>query len=210
MIRLWRGFLNVSNDFISSGKKCIRPSFSANLVAKYALMLCGDFVVRDRKFFRNASPMFARSAFPIYIVIKTPGFVIGIGSMHQSIVSSTGTTKASCPNGVGEFASSYKKSGSRSKTTRSRTKLNDNEKWKNGWSTPSDVISRFHNWSRWQDLNLRPHVPQTCTLPNCATSRCNNGIITTLQSLCKWLDDIFILSTTRLLYICHFADHVVQ
>ena len=25
--------------------------------------------------------------------------------------------------------------------------------------------------SGWQDLNLRPHAPQTCTLPDCATPR---------------------------------------
>ncbi len=29
---------------------------------------------------------------------------------------------------------------------------------------------RFH-WSGRQDLNLRPHAPQTCALPGCATSR---------------------------------------
>ena len=31
------------------------------------------------------------------------------------------------------------------------------------------LISLF--WSGEQDLNLRPHAPQTCTLPDCATTR---------------------------------------
>jgi hypothetical protein len=29
----------------------------------------------------------------------------------------------------------------------------------------------FFNWSERQDLNLRPLVPQTSTLPGCATPR---------------------------------------
>ena len=30
---------------------------------------------------------------------------------------------------------------------------------------------RTKNWSGWQGSNLRPHGPQPCALPNCATSR---------------------------------------
>jgi hypothetical protein len=39
-----------------------------------------------------------------------------------------------------------------------------NKKW------PSFTGS-FYIQSGWQDLNLRPHDPQPCTLPDCATSR---------------------------------------
>ena len=41
----------------------------------------------------------------------------------------------------------------------------------------SDPRVTLKYWSGWQDLNLRLHAPQTCALPNCATSRCNIKII---------------------------------
>ena len=42
-----------------------------------------------------------------------------------------------------------------------------------------DIVVQYHNSvffvrkSGWLDSNQRPHAPQTCTLTNCATSRCS-------------------------------------
>lgn len=33
----------------------------------------------------------------------------------------------------------------------------------------------FVNWSGRKDLNLRPHAPQACALPGCATPRLERG-----------------------------------
>src|SRR5215469_11367273 len=30
---------------------------------------------------------------------------------------------------------------------------------------------RIYRWSGWPDLNRRPHAPQACALPGCATPR---------------------------------------
>ncbi|SJM32170.1 hypothetical protein BQ8482_250055 [Mesorhizobium delmotii] len=32
-------------------------------------------------------------------------------------------------------------------------------------------LSACFFWSEWQDLNLRPHRPERCALPGCATLR---------------------------------------
>ena len=34
---------------------------------------------------------------------------------------------------------------------------------------------RILNWSGWPDLNRRPHAPQACALPGCATPRLDDA-----------------------------------
>src|ERR1700722_17752971 len=36
---------------------------------------------------------------------------------------------------------------------------------------PQNPILRILDWSGWPDLNRRPHAPQACALPGCATPR---------------------------------------
>ncbi len=56
----------------------------------------------------------------------------------------------------------------------------------------------FH-WSEWRDLNPRPHAPQTCALPGCATFRLKNfySILSEIASGFSFLSLKYLFSSIK-------------